>query len=101
MSPFVIFLSRARTASQCSSRASSRASSRGASRDTSPDRRGDRRLSVERGYSPSHLPVMKKTSPLHSKYDEKQRIKYQMSIQENDFKRKLGGNLRQLTGCGE
>ncbi|XP_078377626.1 LOW QUALITY PROTEIN: CLIP-associating protein 1-like [Oculina patagonica] len=57
---------RARTASQCSSRGSSRASSRGASRDTSPDRRGDRRLSVERGYSPSHLPVMKKTSPLHN-----------------------------------
>lgn len=58
--------SRARTASQCSSRASSRASSRGASRDTSPDRRGDRRMSTERGYSPSHLPVMKKTSPLHN-----------------------------------
>ncbi|XP_058972791.2 CLIP-associating protein 1-A isoform X5 [Pocillopora verrucosa] len=58
--------SRARTASQCSSRASSRASSRGASRDTSPDRRGDRRMSSERGYSPSHLPVMKKTSPLHN-----------------------------------
>ncbi|XP_022787283.1 CLIP-associating protein 1-A-like isoform X4 [Stylophora pistillata] len=57
---------RARTASQCSSRASSRASSRGASRDTSPDRRGDRRMSTERGYSPSHLPVMKKTSPLHN-----------------------------------
>lgn len=68
----VIFLgffsdSRMRTASQSSSRASSRASSRGASRDTSPDRR-DRRLSAERGYSPSHLPVLKKASPLHSKY---------------------------------
>ncbi|XP_073237164.1 CLIP-associating protein 1-A-like isoform X3 [Porites lutea] len=56
---------RMRTASQSSSRASSRASSRGASRDTSPDRR-DRRLSVERGYSPSHLPVLKKASPLHN-----------------------------------
>lgn len=25
-------------------------------------------MSTERGYSPSHLPVMKKTSPLHSEY---------------------------------
>ncbi|XP_067022825.1 CLIP-associating protein 1-like isoform X4 [Acropora muricata] len=57
--------SRGRTASQ----SSSRASSRGASRDTSPERR---RLSVERGYSPSHLPVLKKASPLHNQPMAKQ-----------------------------
>ncbi|XP_068670477.1 CLIP-associating protein 1-A-like isoform X5 [Montipora foliosa] len=51
--------SRGRTASQ----SSSRASSRGASRDASPERR---RLSVDRGLSPSHLPVLKKASPLHN-----------------------------------
>ncbi|XP_074623809.1 CLIP-associating protein 2-like isoform X7 [Acropora palmata] len=56
---------RGRTASQ----SSSRASSRGASRDTSPERR---RLSVERGYSPSHLPVLKKASPLHNQPMAKQ-----------------------------
>ncbi|XP_068742214.1 CLIP-associating protein 1-like isoform X1 [Montipora capricornis] len=50
---------RGRTASQ----SSSRASSRGASRDASPERR---RLSVDRGLSPSHLPVLKKASPLHN-----------------------------------
>ncbi|XP_031566789.1 CLIP-associating protein 1-like isoform X2 [Actinia tenebrosa] len=55
---------RPRTSSRSSSRASSRSSSRGTSRDPSPDTimRRERRISEGKGFSPTQLPVMKRSN---------------------------------------
>ncbi|XP_032242653.2 CLIP-associating protein 1-A isoform X3 [Nematostella vectensis] len=75
--------SRSRNISRPSSRTSSRSSSRGPSRDPSPETlRRERRLSEGKGYSPTSLPMLKRTTHLHN--PPLSRSHQQSSIDDDD-----------------